>query len=206
MIFDVGHAFCILSGIGFDHWLYGNRPGGRLLNATTNINMSITGQKTSPLCSTSTPNKDAWPRFLVIEAADDHRPLNKRMDVFALDKAIEGMSGPYESVTPMNNGKQLLVHFENKAYNDLLSYQTKKLIDLPLKVTPHRTLNNSRCVISCRELANMTEEDNQEELQPQGVTKVERIKRWRDGQLMPTDTYILTITVRTYPVKSKLAF
>ena len=45
MIFDVGHAFCILSAIGFDHWLYGNSPGGRLLNATTNINMSITGQK-----------------------------------------------------------------------------------------------------------------------------------------------------------------
>ena len=89
----------------------------------------------------------------------------------------------------MNNGKQLLVHFENKTYSDLLLYQTKKLIDLPVKVTPLRTLNNSRCVI-CRELANMTEEDIQEELQPQGVTKVERIKRRRDGQLMLTDSYI----------------
>ena len=131
MIFDVGHAFCILSVIGFDQWIYENSPGGRLLNATTNINMSITGHKTSPLCSPSTPNKDAWPRFRVIEAADDdHRPLTERMDVFALHKAIEGMSGPHESVKPMNNGKQVLVHFENKAYSDLLLYKTKKLIDL----------------------------------------------------------------------------
>ena len=207
MIFGVGHAFCILSVIGFDHWLYENSPDGRLLNATTKINMSITGQKTSPLCSPSTPNKDAWPRFLVIEAADDdHRPLTERMDVFALHKAIEGMSGPYESVKPMNNGKQLLVHFENKTYSDLLLYQTKNLIELPVKVTPHRTLNSSRCVISCRELANMTEEDIQEELQEQGVTKVERIKRRRDGQLMPTDSYILTINSQNIPSEIKVGF
>ena len=142
MIFDVGHAFCILSVIGFDHCLYGNSPSGRPLNAITNINMSITGQTNVPP---------------MLTADDDHRPLTKRMDVFALHKAIEAISGPYESVKPMNNGKQLLVHFENKSYSDLLLYQTKKLIDLPAKVTPHRTLNSSRCMISCRELANMTE-------------------------------------------------
>ena len=101
---------------------------------------------------------------------------------------------------------QLLVHFENKACSDLLLYQTKKLIDLHVKVTPHRTLNSSRCVISCRELANMTEEDIQEELQPQGVTKVERIKRRRDGQLMPTDYYILTINSQNIPSEIKVGF
>ena len=104
----------------------------------------------------------------------------------------------------MNNGKQLLVHFENKAYSDLLLYQTKMLIDLPVKVTPHRTLNSSRCVISCRELVNMTEEDIQEELQSLGVTKVERIKTRRVGQLMHTDSYILNINSQNIPSEIKV--
>ena len=39
----------------------------------------------------------------------------------------------------------------------------------------------------------MDEEDIQKELQSQGVTKVERMKRQKDGWLIPADSYILTI-------------
>ena len=52
----------------------------------------------------------------------------------------------------------------------------------------------------------MTEEDIQEELQEQGVRKVERIKRRRDGQLMPTDSYILTINSQNIPSEIKVGF
>ena len=46
----------------------------------------------------------------------------------------------------------------------------------------------------------------QEELKPQGVTTVERIKRQRDGQLMPTDSYILTINSQNIPSEMKVGF
>ena len=60
--------------------------------------MSMNRQKSTP-CSTSTPTDDRWPRFLVVEAADDNnKPLTQRSDIFALTKAIEGMGGPYKSV------------------------------------------------------------------------------------------------------------
>ena len=109
-------------------------------------------QQTSTPCSTSTPNDDRWPRFLVDEAADDNRkPLTQRSDIFALNKAIEWMGGTHISVKPMSNGKQLLVHFGKKIYSDKLLYRTKELNDTPVKVTPHRTLNYSRCVIWCKE-------------------------------------------------------
>ena len=107
---------------------------------------------------TYNPN-DNWPRFLVVEAADGNpKRFTDRMDIFAWHKTIIGMGGSYKSVKPMNDGKQLLVHFENKAYSDNL-LRADKLIDVPVKVTPHRTLNSSICVIGCKELGNMDEED-----------------------------------------------
>ena len=105
----------------------------------------------------------------------------------------------------MNDGKQLLVHFENKAYSDNL-LRADKLIDVPVKVTPHRALNSSRCVIGCKELRNMDEEDIKNELQSQGVIKVERMKRWKDGQLVPSDSYILTINSPNIPPQIKVGF
>ena len=83
----------------------------------------------------------------------------------------------------MNDGKQLLVHFENKAYSDNLLI-ADKLIDVPAKVTPNKVLNSSRCVIGCKELRNMDEEVIKKELESQGVTKVERMKRRTDWQLV----------------------
>ena len=169
--------------------------------------MSMNRQQTSTPCSTSTPNDDRWPRFLVAEAADDnHKPLTQRSDIFALNKAIEGMGGPYISVKPMNNSKQLLVHFGKKIFSDKLLYRTKELNDIPVKVTPHRTLNYSRCVIWCKELANMDEEDIQKEFKSQGVTKVERMKRQKDGRLIPADSYILTVNGQEIPKEIKIGF
>ena len=105
----------------------------------------------------------------------------------------------------MNDGKQLLVHFENKAYSDNL-LRADKLIDVSVKVTHHRALNSSRCVIGCKELRNMDEEDIKNELQSQGVTNVERMKRRKDGQLVPSDSYILTINSPNIPPQIKVGF
>ena len=105
----------------------------------------------------------------------------------------------------MNDGRQLLVHFDNKAYsNNLL--RAHKLIDIPVKVTPHGALNSSTCVISGKELHNMDEEDIKYKLQSQGVTKVECMKRRKDGQLVPSDSYILTINSPNIPPQIKVGF
>ena len=108
------------------------------------------------------------------------------MDVFAWHKAVEGIGRSYKSLKPINDGRQLLVHFDNKIYSDNL-LRADKVIDIPVKVTPHRALNSSRCVIGCKEVQNMDEEDIKDKLQSQGVTKVERI-------------------VQTYPIKVGIWF
>ena len=96
--------------------------------------------------------------------------------------------------------------FGKKIYSNKLLYRTKELNDIPVKFTPHRTLNHSRCVIWCKELANMNEENIQKELKSQGVTKVERMKRRKDGRLIPAGSYILTINGQEIPQKIKIGF
>ena len=154
---------------------------------------------------TYNPN-DNWPRILGVEAADGNpKHLTDQMDVFAWHKAVEGMGGSYKSIKLMNDGRQLLVHFDNKTYSDNL-LRADKLIDIPVKVTPHRALNSSRCVIGCKELRNMDEEDIKDKLQSQSVTKVERMKRRKDGQLVPSDSYMLTINSPNIPLQIKVGF
>ena len=52
----------------------------------------------------------------------------------------------------------------------------------------------------------MNEEDIKDKLQSQGVTKVERMKRQKDGQLVPSDSYILTINSPNIPPQIKVGF
>ena len=61
-------------------------------------------------------------------------------------------------------------------------------------------------MIGCKELRNMDEEDIKDKLKSQGVTKVERMKRRKDGQLVPSDSYILTINSPNIPPQIKVGF
>ena len=196
-----------LAKLVFDHRPYEISLGGRLLNTTeTNKSMNRQHNKSPPCSSPNPTNDDLWPRFLIVEAADDNtQPLTKRCKIFALNIAIKGMGGNDESVQPLNGGRQLLVHFENKIYSKNL-LETKELANITVKVSPHRTLNYSRCVLFCKELAGIEEEEIKNQLASQGVVKVERMKRKKDGQLIPADSYILAVHGQKIPSKIKVGY
>ena len=52
----------------------------------------------------------------------------------------------------------------------------------------------------------MDEEDIKDKLQSQGVTKVERMKRRKDGKLVPSDSYILKKNSPNIPPQIKVGF
>ena len=88
-----------------------------------------------------------WPRFLIMEAADQNVPLNS--NVFVLKKAIDGMANAeLDNVKPMKSGR-VFIEVETKQQCKNLLKTTKLLGYLPVKVSPHRTLNSSKCVIKC---------------------------------------------------------
>ena len=74
-----------------------------------------------------------------------------------------------------------------KKQRDLL-LKSQKLVDRPMKVSIHPTLNSSRGVIRCRELAGMSETDIRDELSEQGVILVKHIRRKEEGQEKETNT------------------
>ena len=98
-----------------------------------------------------------WPRFLIMEAADQKVPLN--LNAFVLKKAIDGMANAeLDNVKPMKSGS-VFIEVETKQQCKNLLKTTKLLGYLPVKVSPHRTLNSSKFVIKCEELDIMDEEE-----------------------------------------------
>ena len=92
-----------------------------------------------------------WPRFLLVESGDESLPVTK-LSPFAIDKGFQALiSGRLRSIKRLRNGT-FLVECDAKKQSDLL-LKSQKLVDRPMKVSIHPTLNSSRGVIRCRELA-----------------------------------------------------
>ena len=70
--------------------------------------------------------------------------------------------------------------------------RTNRFIDRPVKVLIHKTLNTSRGVIRCRDLADMSEVEIRDELKDQGVVGVNRVTLKKERKVIPTNTLFLT--------------
>ena len=139
-------------------------------------------------CENQDDNK--WPRFLIMEAADQNVPLN--LNSFVLKKAIDGMANAeLHNVKQLKSGR-VFIEVETKQQCKNLLKTTKLLGYLPVKVSPHRTLNSSKLVIKCKELDKMEEDEIKKELQPQGIIAVKRIS-------IRYSLYVLTIKGQTIP-------
>lgn len=85
-----------------------------------------------------------------------------------------------------------------RQFNKLLTLRT--LIDgTPVVVTEHPTLNSTRCVVSCRDVIDVPEEDLLNELRDQGVKEVRQIKRRVGNERENTPAVILTCCGTTRP-------
>ena len=125
-----------------------------------------------------------------MEAADKNISLD--LNAFVLKKAIKGMANAeQDNVKPMKSGR-VFIEVETRQQCKNLLKTTKLLGYLPVKVSPHRTLNSSKFVIKCEELDKMQEEEIKQELQPQGIIDVKRIS-------IRYSLYVLTIKGHNIP-------
>ena len=144
-----------------------------------------------------------WHKFWVVKADDPNVHLAKT-DPFVIDKAIEGMVGQVKSVTGLRSG-HLLIEVDCLSHANNLE-KTKKLAHIPVEASPHRTLNSSKAIIYCDRLDELSNEQIQEELSPQGVTDVHRIISRRNGQEKPTNVYVLTFNTPDSPKTLKIGY
>ena len=78
-------------------------------------------------------------------------------------------------------------------------------VDVPIKVTPHRSLNSSKGVIRSRDLRDCDEAEVLDALRPEGVTHIKHITSKRGGAVYPTNTFILTFN-KPCPPNVKAAY
>ena len=117
--------------------------------------------------------------------------------LFAIQKGIVGLAGEPKSVKKrMRSG--LLIECTTQRHSICL-LQSTVFCNVPVKVTAHSSLNSSKGVIRCRDLEGVSEEEICQILSSQDVTSVRWIKVRRNNKLLPTNTFVLTFNVSTFP-------
>ena len=108
--------------------------------------------------------------FLVVEPADN-KVIN--LSIFGIQKLLKCAVGDVKSAKKLRSGAVLIeVSSKQQADNAL---KMKTWVDVPVKVTPHRSLSTSKGVIRSRELRDCDEAEVLEALRPNGVTHVKHI-------------------------------
>ena len=103
-----------------------------------------------------------------------------------------------DNVKPMKSGR-VFIEVETKQQCKNLLKTTKLLGYLPVKDSPHRTINSSKFFIKCEELDKMDEEEINKELQPQGFIAVKRIS-------IRYSLYVLTIKGQFIPKNINIGY
>jgi hypothetical protein len=141
-----------------------------------------------------------FPRFIMITRVDGAN-FNS-YNPFVLSKFLDGLLGRNNSVKKVKDGLLVEVSSEKQS-KSLLALD--KIIDVPVKCNPHKTLNSCKGVVYCRDLLNSSDEDILEGLQSYGVSAVRRIKTKKDNVEVETGSFILTFEREKIPSKIRAA-
>ena len=84
-----------------------------------------------------------------MESTDSDKPLSK-LSPFALQKSIQGLAGVPKYVNRLRSG-QVLIEVDRKSHcRNLL--QSNMIVDVPIRISPHKSLNFNNGIIRCRYL------------------------------------------------------
>ncbi len=147
-------------------------------------------------------NNINWPRFVVIRGKDTNLTKNP----FLIAKSIQAIAGEVKSVKHLRDGSLLVECLKQQQSKNLLTLST--FAGIAVDASPHKSLNSSKGIVRDMEriLRDVPEQEIIEGLSSQGVTHVKRFVIKRDGNTIPTNTYLLTFSSATLPSKIKAGF
>ncbi|GFY35363.1 uncharacterized protein TNCV_797121 [Trichonephila clavipes] len=140
-------------------------------------------------------------RFLILSIPNNER---SRKSPFAIQKALQGIGGNPKSVKKLRSGDLLMETISALQTKSFLLAKT--FIDSNLTVTPHKSLNSCRGVISEPDLLYASEGEILEGLSDQGVTQVRRITILKDSTRLPTKHIILSFNSPKLPTTIKAGY
>ncbi|GFY33286.1 uncharacterized protein TNCV_1241361 [Trichonephila clavipes] len=140
-------------------------------------------------------------RFLIFSLPSDE--MSKKSP-FAIQKALTGIGGDPKSVRKLRSGD--LLTETASAVQSKSFLMAKTFLDSTLTVTPHKSLNSTRGVISESDLLCVLETEILEGLSDHGVTQVRRITIKKDSTHLPTKHIILTFNSPKFPATIKAGY
>ena len=129
---------------------------------------------------------------------------NLSPDSFAIQKGIQGLVGEPKTIKRLRSG-DLLIEVDRESHSTKLLKITE-LANVPVKVSPHRTLNTSKGVLKTPELKNTTREELIDQLKQQGVTDARMVTIKKNDVIIKVNTAILTFNRPTPPANIKVGF
>ena len=148
--------------------------------------------ETQPTTFTFKANEN-FPKFLVIQSKEEKQITS--LSPFIIEKQIESLIGTPKNVKKLKNGT-LLVETNRKSQSENLLKITK-FFNLNVTVTEHKILNSCKGIIRDRMLKHETEENITEYLKQQGVTACKHFTIKKDGNLIETNTLLLTFNSKS---------
>ena len=157
--------------------------------------------------STTDTNVDSdtdtsFSRFIVIESAET-KPLST-LSPFIIEKQLNALIGTPKSVKKLGSGGLLVEVNRKKQAENLLRCNT--FFNIKVLCTLHKTLNTSKGIIRCVELAGVPESEITDELGDQKVSNVKRIVITREGKRIQTNILIVTFNTPILPSSLKVGY
>lgn len=122
----------------------------------------------------------------------DKKPLPNAP--FMIRKSIQAFLGAkIEGAYPESNRSSYALKVRNIRHFDTLLKMTQLSDGTPVEVIEHPALNTTRCVVNCRDVIDITEQEIVEELKDQGVREVRRITRKSGETRVKTPTLIVSV-------------
>ena len=115
-------------------------------------------------------------------SGDDKKSIS-RLLTFAIQKGIQGLVGEPKTIKRLRSGALFIIEVDRGMYSTKLLAITE-LAQVPVKLSPHRTLNTSKGVLRTPELKNTTREELLTQLKKQGVTGARMITIKKTGEVM----------------------
>ncbi|GFW28621.1 uncharacterized protein TNCV_2317691 [Trichonephila clavipes] len=140
-------------------------------------------------------------RFLILSLTNND--MSKKSP-FAIHKALIGIGGEPKSVKRLRSGDLLIE--TNSALQTKSFLLAKSFLYSPITISPHKTLNSCRGVISESDLLTTPDTEILDGFSDQGVIQVRRITIKKDNSVIPTKHLILTFNRPKLPTTIKVGY
>lgn len=162
-------------------------------------------KRANSLDNENLPKRNCDNKFLAYLLVHSESPEFSSASPFYIQKGFQAICGSDpKSLKKLRSG-DFLIEAANPIQSKCLM-AAKTLGTIPITVSPHKTLNYSKGVLSESDLMSVSETEIVTELAAQGVVEAHRITIKRENRIIPTKHIILTFDSQTLPLSVKAGY